>query len=384
LIFDGRADLPMCDDAKPGDPCINVISATADGRQVVFGNIDRTFMKKSRFFGARKVRVRVGGILSDEERIPVTTLSLVSRDTPLKWAAAINLGLLVVLVIFLSIARSNTPGHRRSLLTMALLDTDSNTYSLSKAQFYLWTFVAMFGYAFLTLAKWLVQGKFEMANIPENLPGIIFISAGTATLAMGMGGVRPKGSGATTPSLGDFTTSGGVVAPDRVQFLVWTIVGIVAFIGLLIQAEPGMLNELPKIPEGFLALMGIASAGYLGGKLARQPGPNATGAVGQQVAGTTDYTVEVTGRNLSVDASIYLDDVYVSPQWLAKNVAGARLPEVVMGEDDRRFAKQLKYTIENVTTAAGAPITLPENKTVKPKFRLALVNPDGQRSEFQT
>jgi hypothetical protein len=379
LQFVSKRPIPMCDDIVKTN-CISVIASSGDGRQVVFGNIDRQLVEK--LVGPQKIRVRVGTLPSEEEAIPIT-VSKVERSTPLHLAAAITAGILLVLVVVLLMARSKTPGRPYSLLAMAFLDTETNTYSLSKAQFYAWTFVAVFGYFFLTLAKWLVQGVFELADVPQNLPGIILVSAGTATLATGIGGARPKGSGAPKPSLGDFVTSGGVVAPDRVQFLVWTIVGIVSFIGLLMQSEPGTIRELPKIPEGFLYIMGISSAGYLGGKLARKPGPNVSSATGTPNAAAKTYEVDVVGRNLSPDAFLYMDDVRVPATWLTKNSAGAAAPEVVAYEEDHQFAKELKYTIQNATFDAQTKKITFSTGSADEKFRLAIVNPDGQRSEYQ-
>jgi len=374
LEFVDRAFIPACDDVIK-TKCISVTEASP--RQLVF--LDNLNVLKG-LAGPQKIRVHVGTLASDAEPVSLT-VSRVQRTTPLRLAGVITIAILLVLVSTLLAGRSSMPERKYSLLAMAFLDMETNTYSLSKAQFYAWTFAAVFGYFFLTLAKWLVQGVFEMADVPENLPSIIMISAGTATLATGVNSARPKGSGATKPSIGDFATSGGVVAPDRVQFLVWTIVGFLAFMGLLLQSEPGTINKLPKIPEGFLYLMGISAAGYLGGKLARQPGPKVTSATGTH-DGATTYTVEVTGSNLSPDAFVYLDEVRILPEWLNKNSAGAAAPDVVLYEDDRRYAKQLRYPIQKISAPQGGTITFPSGPA-KEKFRLVLINPDGQRSEYQ-
>ena len=39
------------------------------------------------------------------------------------------------------------------------------------------------------------------------------------------------------------------------------------------MTDPSTLKDLPKVPDGFLYLMGVSSAGYLGGKVVRKPGP---------------------------------------------------------------------------------------------------------------
>src|SRR5262249_55675709 len=110
-------------------------------------------------------------------------------------------------------------------------------------------------------------------DIPSSLPGIIAVGAGTAVGAQVINNIRPKGSGTTEPSLGDLVMSGGVAAPDRVQMLVWTIIGVAVFCVTVLQHRPGEIRTLDQVPDGILYLMGISSVGYLGGKLARKAGP---------------------------------------------------------------------------------------------------------------
>ena len=84
----------------------------------------------------------------------------------------------------------------------------------------------MFGYVYLSVSRSLVQGRFEFADIPENLPGILLLTVSTSALAVGITNAKSsKGAGKLGPSLADFVTTGGLVAAERVQFLVWTLVG---------------------------------------------------------------------------------------------------------------------------------------------------------------
>ena len=77
--------------------------------------------------------------------------------------------------------------------------------------------------------------------------------------------VGPKGAGDVQPGWSDLLTVGGVVVPERVQFVVWTIVGVFTFLAMTLFADPWIAQELPGVPERFLLLMGVSSAGYLGG-----------------------------------------------------------------------------------------------------------------------
>jgi len=158
-------------------------------------------------------------------------------------------------------------------LRMLFLDPETDTYSLSKLQFYLWTIAALFAYAYLFISRVKVQLS-TWPDIPTTLPGIIAVAGGTAIGAQVITSMKgSKGAGAESPSIADFITSGGVVGIDRLQMLLWTLFGVGAFFAVVLEQGPGTITELPPVPEGLLYLMGISSVGYLGGKMARKAGP---------------------------------------------------------------------------------------------------------------
>ncbi|SPF46436.1 hypothetical protein SBA4_3530009 [Candidatus Sulfopaludibacter sp. SbA4] len=157
--------------------------------------------------------------------------------------------------------------------SLLFLDQQTDTYSLSKFQFYLWTLAAIFTYAYLYISKVFVQGGY-WPDIPGTLPGIVGIGAGTAigsqvvTAANGA-----KGSGPEKPGFLDFITSGGAVAADRIQMFLWTLFGVGAFCLGVLQKSPGTITAIQPVPDGMMYMMGLSSVGYLGGKMARKPGP---------------------------------------------------------------------------------------------------------------
>ena len=154
------------------------------------------------------------------------------------------------------------------------MDKETNTYSLSKLQFYLWTIVAVFGYVFLALARNWFQHVYGLPAVPTGLPGIVAIAGGTAVGAQIVTNINgPKGAGQLKPSLADFVTSGDVVAAERVQFFIWTIIGAVGFLMVVLNLDPRVLKDLPDVPSSILSISGLSAFGYLGGKLARDPGP---------------------------------------------------------------------------------------------------------------
>jgi hypothetical protein len=158
-------------------------------------------------------------------------------------------------------------------LRLLFLDPETNTYSLSKLQFYLWTVAALFSYAYLFISRVVIQNQL-WPDIPENLPGVIAVAAGTTVSSVLITSAKgSKGAGPVQPGFADFITSGGVVAPDRLQMLLWTLFGVGAFIVTALGQAPAVIQDLPTVPDRLLYLMGLSSAGYLGGKMARKAGP---------------------------------------------------------------------------------------------------------------
>lgn len=215
--------------------------------------------------------IRQGDLVSNVIKLRVVAWS----DSSVFWFSFIIPIGAIALVVFLASFLPAYKVHKTSygMFTILFLDPETNTYSLSKYQFYLWTLAALFSYTYFALSRVLIQNG-SLPDVPGSLPGIIAIGAGTAIGSQVVTAVRgPKGSGQEQPSLGDFVTSGGVAAPERVQMFVWTNLGVLAFCLVTLHSPPWQISELPRIQEGLMYLMGISSAGYLGGKLARKPGP---------------------------------------------------------------------------------------------------------------
>jgi hypothetical protein len=202
------------------------------------------------------------------------TISRYSRSTIVLWSFAIMLACVALVFLLALFARTYVIGHSEyGVWSILFLDLETNTYSLSKLQFYLWTDAAILTYSYLVIGR-LFAHRLDFPDVPSSLPGIIAIGAGTAIGSQFVTNVHgPKGGGPEKPSLGDFVTSGGVAAPDRVQMLLWTLVGVFGFCVATFRSDPWNISTLPQIGGSLMLLMGISSAGYLGGKLARKPGP---------------------------------------------------------------------------------------------------------------
>jgi hypothetical protein len=365
LVIEGlnRDVLPACAGPEPEADCVNV-TVSDNGRELLFSNVPPKDFK-----GPLQVQVRVGEIYSEKKGI---TLARVEK----KWPAGIAFLLVLALasLIFLILRRRRravTGGRYPGILSAIFLDTETNTYSLSKFQFYAWTAAAIFGYIYLTVSKSWVQGDFTFTDIPGNLPGIIFISASTTVIAVGITSSKgSKGAGELNPSLADFFSSGGVIAAERLQFFVWTLIGVCAFLFLTLSIEPATVRALPTVPENFLYLMGISSFGYLGGKLARKPGP----VISKIEAETGSLVLTIHGSNLSPDATFRIDDTDVPPNLLLNTEHPAGRPQVVTSDEQPGFAKVLRMVINAAQPAQQAWMTGTHTFTI--------MNPDGQKAAW--
>ena len=306
----GRA-LPPCapninDPKKSEISCFRPDASKSQNGQIAFAVGGKHFLSDLK--GKQAVSLVHNGAESVPQDLTVVNAA---SSTPLVFALGITL-LLVLLVYGLLYAAGKTmwarSGRGSFLLNALFLDEETQTYSLSKCQFYAWTFASVLGYIFFAVARSVVQGSPEFPDIPGNLPGILLFSAGTSVLATGITSTKgSKGAGEVHPTLADFITTGGVVAPERLQFVVWTVAGIFSFLTIVFQSNPLTLTTLPAIPAGFLQLMGISSAGYLGGKLARKAGPVIKGINAGQVTETGDLPLKLTGENLDPKPKVKLD-----------------------------------------------------------------------------
>ena len=259
------------------------------------------------------VFVRVG----DNDVSESKTIKLSTRPEEEVRALAIIVsaacGLIVLAMVWkgIRLSQANASG---GVLDWFFLDKQTNSYSLSKFQLVAWTTVAIFGYVYVLFSRTLIQNDFTFPAVPSGWPTLLGMSAATTVAAVGLTSSRgSKGAGPDKPSLADFISAGGMVMGDRFQFFVWTLVGVLGFLMLVVLADPSSLKALPDVPQGFLYLTGVSAAGYLGGKAVRSPGPVihqllASAKQTPAAAGTdTELKILVRGENLSQNAAIKVD-----------------------------------------------------------------------------
>jgi hypothetical protein len=238
-----------------------------------------------------------------------------------------------------------------------------------------WTLITVFSYLYLLLSRSLIQGHIEFVDIPSGLPAIILISASTTIVSAGISNVKgSKGAGSVHPSWGNLITNGGVIAPERIQLLVWTIVGAVSFILLVVLRKPENINDLPNVPQGFLELMGVSAAGYLGGKLTRKPGPiidSIESEVTTNPVAGKNLKLTIYGHNLSDEANFQIGAEKIEPGNIAEGSPHVDETENEKPED-AHLAKTLSVIFINVKDA-----WLKENSL------LTIINQDGQKAAWE-
>ena len=285
-----------------------------------------------------------------------------------------------VLLVKYSGQSYSVPNKPHWIVAALFLDKETATYSLSKFQFYVWTAVSVFGYVYLFAARCLIQGIWEFIEIPKSLPGLVLISAATGAAAQFVTTQRgPKGAGEEHPAYADFVSSGGVVVAERFQFLVWTVIGSLAFFYLIISQDPASIRVLPTVPDGFLQLMGISSFGYLAGKLARKPGPVLDNVRAE--AKGSDLNLTLHGRILSPNATFKITYDKPSPQLKLSQgnvleLAGDLHPEAIVSEPDEQTKPEITAR-ELVLTIKGKDTTLLDGAS-----QFTISNPDGQSASW--
>ena len=293
-----------------------------------------------------------------------------SQITP-NGARMIALGVFLALsLIFLGAVWSGVGPQRiggvlHSPWTVLFLDRDTNTYSLAKFQLLVWNAAMVFGYVYLGVCRMLIQWRLELPSLPEGLPTLAALSLGTSIGSIGITASKGnKGSGSIRPSFADFVTSGGLVAGDRFQYFVWTVVGVFGFLAMVLRSNPATFAELPKLPDNFLYMMGISGAGYLGGKLVRSPGPNIKTAEVLATGFPTTISFHLTGEWLERAALFRVDDEVVTPSAVNTTVVKAST-----AANDPDMAMELNVTLDFPKAVEGA-------------HRLRLINRDGQASDL--
>lgn len=319
-----------------------------------------------RYEGPASFEVRVGNNVSLAQKITFSGL----RAETLRFVA-IGVFLVLAAIVFglvlRGIRQNALAGESYSPIAAFFLDRQTNSYSLSKFQIIAWTTVSIFGFVYLFLCRAYVQWNFTFPPIPQGLPTLLGVSAGTTVAAAGITvNHGSKGAGPIHPSMADFISTGGMIAGERFQFFVWTLVGCLGFLAIILSSDPASLSQLPDVNGTFLTLMGISSAGYLAGKLVRSPGPIIQLLTVSEItpAAPPNHAIvklEVKGQNLSDQAVLKIDDKELGP--LQYSIVGTQ-------KQDQPANNPYYSTLAISLTTADSYLT--------GSHLLYLVNDDGQ------
>ncbi|HVR39728.1 MAG TPA: hypothetical protein VMU84_11580 [Thermoanaerobaculia bacterium] len=263
--------------------------------------------KPRRYEGPVKISVLVNGLRSESKELTFSHYGIRTVRF-LAFLGTALIALLVYLLVRRGVGEYKIGRERYGALSLFIIDKDTHSYSLSKLQLLLWTSATVFTYIYFYLCRILIQWSSEFPDVPAGMATLIGLSAGTTVAAAGLTSSRgPKGAGPLSPTAADFISTGGVVVAERFQFFVWTIVGVASFIGLVLNSDPAHLSTLPAIPDNFLALMGISSIGYLGGKAVRKAGPVIARVETTGTASGKLLKLKIEGQNLEETATLRID-----------------------------------------------------------------------------
>jgi hypothetical protein len=214
----------------------------------------RQFLYDPLFDPDATMRISVG-IHGDRAlpRAPGANMSLQLRKLYIDYWSMTWLALLVIVAIALVVYARRSDMLRDG----PPADGVRQPYSLARAQMAWWFFLLVVGYVFI----WLVTG--EADSIAPSLLGLVGISAATALAAVAVTKPSSEGPRRTVGFLRDLISDDrGVVALDRLQVVVWTLV-----LGGIFLTSVLWDLTMPEFSATMLALMGISSGTYIGFKL---------------------------------------------------------------------------------------------------------------------
>jgi hypothetical protein len=356
------------------------------------------------------VRLRIDGVWVGPQTL---IFSKWQRHWPFLAAGAFIVSSFLIIFVVLRYAAS---GARYSMITRFLLDADTNSFSLSKFQVFAWLTIIVFAYVYVLFCRITIQGVMKWPEFPGAVAGMFGLSLGAAVASSAVTESKGnKGAGAEHPSMADFFSSGGVVAADRFQFFVWTLVGFFGYLSLLWFSDPTTIATVPAVPDGLLYLMGVSAGGYVGGKLARKPGPNITGLKASLESPAGTLQLRIVGDNLSPAGTFEIQGQEVQtvmrpvtivsqardkpdfateleiliavpdPTWLTRGTHTLRLIN-----DDGQFAEKT-YSVGSAVTgpvtigsaAGGAVITIPRLELAAGISRVDLAVRDSAGADFK-
>lgn len=362
-----RPLLPPCAAAASSDPCFDA------GHNNGLLTVELRHLPQG---AASQVLHLTGATAAPDDQLQLgVVFSSYGPAIPRIVAAVATLVLIAIIVLGVNVTPDVrlTNGQSVSRLRAMVVDKATSSYSLSKLQLYLWLLAGIATYLYLLFARALIQNDWTFIDVPPSVVSVTLIAVSTSVLSSGVKSANGgQGSGPFTPTLADFITSGGDVAPERVQQLLWTLIGAPLFVVLAYRCDPATISNVQNVPNEFLQLMGVSSAGYVGGMIARGPGPKITAVTARNTGGPpAPLLLSVTGSDIqTVGATYYFRDLE-APGNAAAPLAATILPTSKI--DSNGVATQLKLS---------APMPNPKPGFAPGKSQFTIRASDGEIAEW--
>lgn len=220
-------------------------------------------------------------------------------------------------------------------------------YSLTQFQLYLWTFIIVSLLSAFFFGRLLLGGTSNPIDfgIPTSVWALLGISAGSTVTSITVKSQKdlsdPASVAASSPDDPPrfsqiFLVEEGVMADQvidvtKFQNFVFTLILAAAYIAISISLVQTIKNgsdltSLPDLSQGFLVILGISHAGYIGGKLPTKAGP-AAGLTMQRVLspqGPPAAAAAAGQRFAATDAGAAPGNVW--PPLQPRNARRGRLP----------------------------------------------------------
>lgn len=153
-----------------------------------------------------------------------------------------------------------------NFLTYILIDKDTNTYSLSRFQAFVWTVVLTGSYFYIAIAFGILLQNGKIPDFNPSLIGLMSISYSGLITTNFLSRKKTKNEiSHHPPKLSDLFMENGIINITRFQLLVFTVISVIIYLYNL--ALCNVLNGLPDIPATLHGLLISSQTGYIGGKI---------------------------------------------------------------------------------------------------------------------
>ncbi len=174
--------------------------------------------------------------------------------------------LLSLVTTFLGLGIFALMMQKWNFITYILIDKETNTYSLSRFQAFVWTVVLTGSYFYIAIAFGILLQNGKIPDFNPSLIGLMSISYSALITTNFLSRKKTKNEiSHHPPQLKDLFMENGIINITRFQLLVFTVVAVIIYLYNL--ALCNVLNGLPDIPPTLHGLLISSQTGYIGGKI---------------------------------------------------------------------------------------------------------------------